>query len=218
MARLQKIDDLARPDHYYLTPDDVCYYWGEYTARKGYSFSETNQLIFNFKKKLDRRGRPDWHYKGEAITRAASIFRDAIREDTLPRITLVPIPPSKAKDHPEYDDRMMQMLQGIGQGRNADIRELVVQTTSTEAAHDAAVRPKPDELVAIYRIAESVAKPVPQNIYLFDDVLATSCHFKAMKQVLGARYPNVPIIGIFIARRVPDTMALEDFEDLTAPP
>ena len=46
--RLTKIDDLALPDHYYLTAEDDCYFLGEYTARKGYAFSPTNQLVLNF--------------------------------------------------------------------------------------------------------------------------------------------------------------------------
>lgn len=53
--RLTKIDDLTRPDHFYLTPEDACYFLGEYTARKGYAFSPTNQLVLNFKKSLDKR-------------------------------------------------------------------------------------------------------------------------------------------------------------------
>ncbi len=216
LARLQQIDDLARPDHYYLTSDDRCYYWGEYTARKGYAFSDTNGLILNFKKSVARRGRPEWRYKEQAIARAASMFRAAIREDALPQITLVPIPPSKARNHPEYDDRMLQMLQQIGRGRDADIRELVAQTESIEAAHDADVRPRPEDLIAIYAINESVAEPSPQNIFVFDDVLTTGCHFKAMKQVLSVRFPNVPVLGLFIARRVPDTSEFEDFDDLNA--
>lgn len=214
MTRLQQIDDLSRPDHYYLTSDDQCYYWGEYTARKGYAFSETNGLIINFKKSPTLRGTAQWRYKGHAITRAADIFRATIREDTLPQLTLVPVPPSKATDHPQYDDRMLQMLQQIGRGRNADIRELVVQTASIEAAHEAGVRPRPEDLVAIYSVREEVVRSPPRTIFVFDDVLTTGCHFKAMKQVLSNRFPNVPVIGLFIARRVPDATIFADFDNL----
>jgi hypothetical protein len=56
--RLTEIDDLTRPDHFYLTPEDACYFLGEYTARKGYAFSPTNQLVLNFKKSLDKLHRP----------------------------------------------------------------------------------------------------------------------------------------------------------------
>lgn len=212
--RLLKIDDLVRGDHYHLTSEDNCFYWGEYTARKGYTFSATNDLIINFKKSPTKRGRPEWSYKERAIGQAAAIFREALKPESFSRFTLVPTPPSKAKDHPEYDDRVVQMLHLIGHGRNADIRELVIQTQTVEAAHDAAVRPRPDELAAVYSIDEQIALPEPEALFVFDDVLTTGCHFKAMQHVLQGRYPGVPIVGFFIARRVPDTTAIEDFDSL----
>jgi hypothetical protein len=54
--RLTEIDDLTRPDHFYLMADDACHFLGEYTARKGYAFSATNQLVLNFEKSLVKRG------------------------------------------------------------------------------------------------------------------------------------------------------------------
>ena len=214
MTRLQRIDDLIRGDHFYLTPEDRCFFWGEYTARKPHSFSTTNHLILNFKKSLTKKGRPEWYYKGRAIEQAASIFRGAFKPESFSQFTLVPIPPSKAKGHPEYDDRMLQMLHLVGRDRNADIRELVIQTETVEAAHDAAVRPRPDELTAVYSIDERIALPEPRAIFIFDDVLTTGCHFKAMQRVLSTRYRDVPVVGFFIARRVPDSTAIEDFDDM----
>ena len=100
--QLTKIDDLTRPDHFYLTPEDACYFLGEYTARKGYAFSPTNQLVLNFKKSLDKRGTPQWKYKDRAIREAAAAMRGSLTGDLLDQITLVPIPPSKAKTDPLY--------------------------------------------------------------------------------------------------------------------
>ena len=65
--RLSAIDKLALPDHRQLTEADNCYYLGEYTARESYRFSETNNVISNFKKELDRRGKREWVYKENAI-------------------------------------------------------------------------------------------------------------------------------------------------------
>ena len=58
--RLIKIDDLTRPDHSHLTAGDTCYFLGEYTARKGYAFSATNNLVLNFKKSMTTRGQAQW--------------------------------------------------------------------------------------------------------------------------------------------------------------
>ena len=47
--RFTKVDDLTRADHSYLTETDACYFIGEYTARKGFSYRATNNLVLNFK-------------------------------------------------------------------------------------------------------------------------------------------------------------------------
>lgn len=61
------VDESMLKDHYYLDGDDYCNFIGEYTARKGYSYSDTNQLIANFKKPPKLRGTPQWTYKQQAI-------------------------------------------------------------------------------------------------------------------------------------------------------
>jgi predicted amidophosphoribosyltransferase len=47
-------------------------------------------------------------------------------------------------------------------------------------------------------------------IALFDDVLTTGCHFRAAKSILEKSFHEVEIIGLFIARRAPETMEIED--------
>lgn len=209
--RILKIDALTLPDHHYLDPQDICYYAGEYTAGKGHAYSETNQLIHNFKKSVDKRETAQWQYKERAILQAANMFRAAIKPDA--QITFVPIPPSKAKNDPMYDDRMLRLLQFVCKGRYTDIRELVVQTQSVNAAHRSDTRPRPDDLVANYLLDESLAEPMPSTIFVVDDVLTTGCHFKAVKRVLEQRFPDANIVGLFIARRAPKSVDL-DFDIL----
>lgn len=48
--QVRKISELERQDHWYLTAEHECYFFGEYTARGGYSRSSTNQIITNIKK------------------------------------------------------------------------------------------------------------------------------------------------------------------------
>jgi hypothetical protein len=210
--RLTKIDDLARPDHWYLTPEDDCYFLGEYTARKGFAFSATNQLVLNFKKSVSTRGTPQWRYKEQAIEQAAAAFRSSINEEWLNQATLVPIPPSKAKADPLYDDRLVRMLRAIRPHPALDVRELIVQTASMDAAHGLDARPRPEELEAIYRIGQNSVDPVPKVIGLFDDVLTTGAHYRAATTILRRAFPNVSVLGVFIARRVPEAADIEDFE------
>ena len=211
--RLTKVDDLIRPDHRRLTDADICYFIGEYTASRGYSHSNTNNLILNFKKTMNRRGLPEWRYKDHAIQTAAAAFRRALAPKDLDRLTFVPIPPSKAKGDPLYDDRLTRMLGAIRPRPPLDIRELIVQTVSMDAVHARDVRPAPEQIQALYRIDETSAEPAPGIIAVVDDILTTGAHFRAAKSVLSIRFPGTAIIGLFIARRVPNTAAIEDFDD-----
>ena len=203
-TRLTKIDDLTRPDHTFLEPEDECFYLGEYTARKGFAFSETNNLINNLRKPMGRRGRPEWRYKESAIITCGRMLREAINEEWLGAAMLVPVPGSKMKGDAEYDDRMPRILQALGRGRELDIRELVIMTRNVSQSHLIEDRVTISELIASMTIDETCAEPAPATIGIFDDVLTTGRHFKAVQSVLRDRFPDVPMVGVFIARRAPE--------------
>jgi len=206
--RLSKVDDLTRPDHFFLKPEDQCFYLGEYTARKGFLFSPTNKLIINLKKPMERKGKPEWAFKTQAIEEAGRQLRQAIQAvnpNWLATTTLVPIPPSKIRSDPGYDDRVVEVLRSLARGIQVDIRELVLQRQTMQPAHGTATRPRLSELIDNYVIDERLAEPKPRVIGIVDDVLTTGAHFKAVQQVLRARFPDLPSCGIFIARRIPDT-------------
>ena len=200
--RLTTVDAVA-PDHWHLTASDECYFLGEYTARTGYQGSPTNQLVLNLKKRVDRRGLPDWHYKGQAIREVATALRAAINHDFLDKITFVPIPPSRAKDDRLYDDRMTQVCAAIRPRPPLDVRELIVQPASTPPAHGADDRPTPQDIEALYQVDAALAYAPRDFIFIVDDVLTTGAHFVAAKSVLTRLFPTTPVVGVFVARRVP---------------
>jgi hypothetical protein len=206
--RLTAIDDTSIGLHARLTADDRCYFLFEYTSGQGYDFSATNNLISNLKKKPGTKGQ---FYKEQAIQRCAAYLRQAMNPDWLHAATLVPVPPSKAADHPEHDRRMERICGAILPG--LDVRPLVRQTATTAAAHEVAPgeRPSVEELLAVYEIDETLAQPAPTVIGIFDDVLTAGTHYRAMETALRNRFAGVPIFGFFIARRV---FANEDFEGL----
>ena len=208
--RFTEVDELIRPEHFHLRAADRCYFIGEYTARKGYNYSATNDLILNFKKSMDRRGNPhEWKYKERAIRQAAAAFSAALGPKEIDQFTFVPVPPSKAKGEPFYDDRVVRMLLAMDSESTPDVRELVVQTESTEPAHAIDPRPSPEQIGIRYRINDTLTEPAPDFLAVVDDVLTTGAHFRAMSSLLGARFPKARILGLFIARRVSSEQAFE---------
>lgn len=215
-ARFTKIDDLTRADHSYIQPDDECLFLGDYTARKGWAYSATNQLIHNFKMPVRHRGTNRWPHKQRAIRTVAGLFSAQIASH-FGSLTLVPVPPSKLRTDPEYDDRLMGMLRALSPpaGLSADIRELVVQTSQMAAAHESEQRPPPSAWEGVYAIDETLSAPEPTWVGIVDDLLVTGCRFRAMSNVLRRRFPAARITGLFIARRVPEAIDPADiFGDL----
>ncbi|WP_024873126.1 hypothetical protein [Tolumonas lignilytica] len=206
-----QIDELLLPDHYYLSLDDECFFLGEYTARQGANYSDTNQLIINLKKGVDRKGRTEYKYKISAIDEVAQYLANNINAKGW---TLVPVPPSKSKDDPMYDDRLVQIL-AKAKMLNSDIdyRELVVQIGSYQAAHlTNGNRPRPDALADRYQIDNSLMGGL-RDIIIFDDVLTAGSHFAAMKRFISDHVPDKRIVGLFVARTTRDSDdPFEDFE------
>lgn len=157
----------------------------------------------NLKKKpSERKIKSGWHYKELAIKQSSKEFAFALDAKWLDEATLIPIPGSKARDHPDYDDRMEKICKGIRGG--LDVRSIVKQITSMDASHTASGgnRASVEELIANYKIDETLTDPAPVNIGIFDDVLNVGRHYRAMHTVLSQRFPKVPITGIFVARTI----------------
>ncbi|AYQ27636.1 hypothetical protein DT070_06070 [Polaromonas sp. SP1] len=222
--RLSVIGDLERQDHFFLVPEHRCYFWGEYTpfehtGGQKWNFSPTNQLINNFKKKMDRVGQMDWRYKASAIERVATAFSQTMRWDQLglQNPVLVPMPPSKRRNDPLYDPRMLDMLRSMA-GRvqtPLNVQDILSFDGSCDASHEAVARPTPDELYAAMSVDTSAmaGQNPPGVILIFDDMLTTGAHFLAALRRLSEPFPGVPVIGVFVARRViPNPFA--DFDDL----
>ncbi|QGU14040.1 hypothetical protein GNG27_04995 [Leclercia sp. 119287] len=206
--RLTIIDELTRGQHYHLDDDDRCYFFGEYTARQGYGFSATNDLIHNFKKGVERRGRAEYQYKVAAIKRTAELITTISNTDVL---TFVPIPPSKCPADPLYDSRLINVLELCQQNRPGfDFRELITQKASMPASHSTGNRPTPEQIAQNYIFNHAAAIGIRNNIVIFDDVLTAGSHYKAMKTTIRLHLPNHSIIGVFVARTAREAEWLED--------
>ena len=150
---------------------------------------------------MDKRGTGEWYYKERAIEQAAAAFRAVLSEQALASHTFVPIPPSKARGDPCYDDRMVRVLRAIRPSQPIDARELIVRTKGTLAAHWSLARRDPHAIQTRYRIEERLCSPSPVALIVVDDVLTTGAHFKAAQSLLNGRFSGVPVFGLVAARR-----------------
>lgn len=226
--RLTEVGEHERPDHYYLPASAKCFFWGEYTPYehtngKKWNFSATNQLLSNFKKKLDRKGQADWQYKAVACQQIAQAFSKFWKWGNLHekhRVAVIPVPPSKARTDAAFDPRMLDMLKAIATkvGFQLDIRDCLSFSGKYAASHESTARPTPDELSGELSFDRAIGKPnqQPGLIFLFDDMLTTGAHYVAATQMLAKQYPGVQLVGNFVSRRiVPNPFSdLDDFDDL----
>lgn len=203
-AHFRRIDETNIGDHSHLLAADECYFMFEYTSHKNYSYSATNNLISNLKKKPGAASTTELRYKVGAIRACAAHISGAVNLENIRTWTIVPVPPSRHKSDAAYDDRMLRICKSIASPHALDIRELVVQSQSTVAAHEVTtgLRPTVSDLLKIYSIDESLTQPAPTGILIVDDVLTAGTHYRAMHTLLLQRFPDIPINAIFIARRV----------------
>lgn len=204
--RLTLIDETHRPLHSQLTPEDQCAFLYEYTSGQNFAYSQTNQLITNLKKSPSVRNTDQWKYKIRAMRSCSQDLARSLNPEFVAQATFVPIPPSKARDDPDYDNRMTQICHGIADG--IDVRQIVNQTQTTRASHESPDRVSYQELMELYEIDETLCTPPPVSIAIMDDVITAGTHYRAMADTLRARFPGVPLFGIFIARRIYPDIAL----------
>lgn len=213
--RLTKIDEVSFDDHHYLETSDECWYFGEYTATKGWSYSDTNRLIKNFKKEVRLKSTNQWQYKLQAINKIANLFSQVFTFDNTKNAIIVPVPPSKIKSDPEYDSRVLDALsQAAGLSDFAwPIVECVHQKASTIPNHQSdAPRLSPLERAETYVIDSTLIPPGTTLAYIVDDVITSGSHYKGMELALKKAIPSLATVrGVFVARRVQPN-PFENFE------
>lgn len=207
--RLSKIGARQREQHFHLTPRHRCYYWGEYTPwaytyGRNAEYSETNMLVADLKVSPELRGTAEWERKLRAIDLVGQAFAKFWRWQELgDQCLLVPIPSSRGRDDPLYDDRMEQVVERIRShaGTTLDSLRLLESDGSLEASHSAEKRPKLAELVRSLAINQDIVPPIaPRMVFLFDDVLTTGAHFAACCVHIEKLFPETRVVGNFVAR------------------
>ena len=207
MPALIKIGHHLLPEHGSLSSDDECYFLLNYTAHSNAAHSNAahsldNTFIRNLKKKMDRKGKFEWPYKEWSIQQVAAALAAALPALVdFSTTTFIPIPPSKIRSTPLFDDRVSQILR-LACPADADIREAIVCRDDHTPAHesDEHHRPAIDDLMNNYIWIDN-NQPLRPNTVLFDDLITAGNHFIACKRFVLEHQPATRIIGILVARR-----------------
>lgn len=205
--------DIIRAEYCHLEEESCCYYFGEYMAREGDS-NEVNQFIYNYKKLPSHKVKHPlaYRYKKEAIGRTTRALVDCLSQSLDPgiRTILVPIPGSKDKKHPEYDDRNSLTLKRTTSeleklGFEIETQEAIINTKSRTASHSTCNRPSLEELQTTLVLAEDLVYASEEEtilVVLFDDVLTRGSHFTTSCNLIKQWLPSAEVAGVFIARTI----------------
>ena len=151
---------------------------------------------------MDKRGTPEGKWKRWAIEEITKLFIESHPETPdLSHIIFVPIPPSKIKTDPLYDDRIVQVASAFCKARKGDFREILSIKENIEPSHAGEKRPKPAEIEANLILNPELCTIKKDIIILVDDMITSGAHFKACQRKLHEAFPMAIIKGIFITRR-----------------
>ena len=204
--RFSILDETNWNEYCYIELSECFYIWERMShlwkpgARPDYSKYPTNGFISNFQIPVTCKTENTYRYKHKiaAMKYAAQALSELLPSEWRDAGCFVPIPPSKVKSDKEHDSRLLKALKAV-KPPLADVRVLVLQKQNADPKQKGV---RPEDRAENYYINEEEAAPEPQVIFVFDDVLTTGSHFKAMKMVLSDRFPDAQVYGIFLARAV----------------
>lgn len=199
--KLQKIDELYLSDHEHIVYGDECFFIKEYKPHEGYTYSDTNSLILNLKKGPSE---PYQNYKDWAVTKVAQFLENIFSETELSETLFIPMPTSKLKDDPGYDNRLIRILKAFTDRSNTGAKYVdALQTVvSRNPLHAGGIRNVEWLYSTIEFNNDLIPRPLPKVIVLFDDVIRKGTTFKACQRRILEVYPNTTVYGLFIARCV----------------
>lgn len=201
--RLLRIDELTRREHYYLGDEDTCYYFGEYSARRGSAHGIASSVVHDLLELRDQAIPKQEFRKDRALSRTAQWIHAAFDPESFARATFVPLPQSGSGILTDNDDRIFRILMRTAEG--LDIRRMLEIAKGGAQLDIGSVRSGPDVLYENLRVVLALTEPKPRAIFLVDDVLTTGSNYVAARRRIAQVMPDVPVYGLFIARKTLDS-------------
>ena len=188
-----------------LGEEDLCYYYLVRTSG-GFSASVANNRIDNFKKDpKDWGARPEvMAYKNAQIQSFAedicSLLSRRDFENLLQKIdntALVPIPTHRPKSHPHHDGRLAALCEAVAnRNRLTRVEDAFDMKRTVVPSHGGGIRDV--GLLKDLMVFEGFRQE-PGLVILVDDVLTKGTHYIACRDLIREMYPEMPIIGLFLA-------------------
>ena len=195
----RKLPEKSSHSHKHIKNDDICIYSREYVS-EGYTASQTNSLISNFKKSPFKKttNPSEWWHRQKAIEQFKIEIEQLFRENL--NITITAIPSSKHKNDPEYDNRFEDLFNELLKSRaNLNIEWPIEIKQTIQASHTGGKR-EPEYIKGNY--TWKGFKQTPKTLCVFDDVLTKGGHFRAVSDFLRENGYKGRIIGIFWSRTI----------------
>lgn len=181
----------------FLDDTDDCFFALDYVSGGGWKAGQGNQVISNLKKHISKLGTPEWPHKERAIAQFAGNLARLLPAGA----TLCPAVTSKTEEDPEYDDRLVRVVERAATQNGGLIveRPLAIRATVTSSHAGGARNPH-----AIYEnlVWRGYSGEPPETLFIIDDVVTTGAHFKAQKRLIVENHPGTEVTGIFCARTV----------------
>jgi len=205
-SRWRKADEsvaLAHcPDH---EKKDI-FYARIYTIGQGYMYSTTNNDIINLKHTPDSGSGP-LRYKKRAIRKCAQELAGFFGLNLSTQFAAVPIPPSKTRAHPLYDDRLEQVVNKVAQiCANVIAYPVLEGIMDLEPYHSGAERSAQgcfDAMQVVDTQRRLYAQSTGRTIAVVDDVLTSGAHYEGARWHLQREFPQDRIIGVFWTKAEP---------------
>ena len=162
--------------HHHINNDDICIYSREYIS-EGYTASQTNSLIMNFKKTPSKKNSAEWAYRQKAIEQFKNEIEPLFKKDLS--ITITAIPSSKKKTHLEYDNRFEDLFKELLKSRPLLKVEWPIEIKENRQASHRSGKRNPADIKKNYIWKEFKNNRI-KRLCVFDDVLTTGAGFRAM--------------------------------------
>jgi hypothetical protein len=205
-----KVDRARWPKN--LAPDDVCFYYYEYTPRRGKWFSQANMVVRDYKaSRYEMQRDPGLRArKDSAINFYASVlggFFETKRlkkngtalSDLGQRIGLVPVPPSALPGSVDYDDRNVRTCELLRDRYGFKVCQDVQTVHYVGPSHMSSEPRTTERSYASLGLIESDARSC-EFVFVIDDVIASGEHYSAVRRLLRENGYSMFMCGMFLAR------------------